>query len=1343
MNPAPASSAYQLGQFLGTGFVLLLACAALLKCLQVLRRPTTDKRCLTALLLIVVAWLVSLIPQLVERALGLEVPALGIVAGLLMCLLVMAAVVLAILGLATFDRERHRQGRAQAIWALVLGVLFGLGVLTYSVIGLRQKLQPISLRSAVPKEHLRPEFNFALTSRRPWVELEPTAIAPEATLALRRTRPEMACVVVAEVVGPGLDQASLVAVSIANLESVAELLAREDEDVQVAEHRFTRVRSRVRVEQGMTLAYEHWILTHHGFAWQIIGWGPEEQRDLLAGEMDALMRTFRILDPERRADDAGSLAPFADATLGLELDPAELGWNTWPEVAEIAPLAATGGQRSLEAFLLFALPLDHAPPPLDVLATGLLATLDLEYPDGGSFQKRPFSAWSGAEGLELETENRREGTTYRYRLRVVRGARCAFLLAGWHDKKLGDGELVRRTLERVRLSEPSGTPTTLASVARLERGRLWNETGLRLLAEQGPAAASPWLARAVADAPDDPTVLGNHVFALELDGQAEEALALALPGAERFPADVDLALLRARLLLKTGRTDEAAPAALALAQRSDLEDAAFEELVDLFGEFGEPAAGRAAAEAFLERRDSLGVRRSLAYLHSLEGGMERAREILEPLLARHPEVSELLLDLASVRSALGDHAGVEELVTRALGLDPENHEALRILGWSQIEHGRLREAKATFERGVELAPDDEDLAEGVRVAAAMLGQGDNTDVRTPLAPVAPPPELAAVLEALAPPPPPAPDGNVTVLLQQTGYHFERGQPARRTLTYRLRLDSAAAAAQWSTIRVGFDPLVERAFLERAEVRDAAGELVARATLDDVYVMNLDQDGLADHESLLQVPVPGLEAGRTLEWSVTFETRAPADEFSFRRHVLAQADRSLAVVVFVRGETSALAHTLRHGADVRTLSGPGFAAWWLEDAPRFAYEPYPVWIEDHYPTLCLGAHGTEWEALARDYLTEIADRLAPEDGVAELARELTRELTDEPARIAALARHVQRTLRYEALEFGVRGTRPNAAARTLELGYGDCKDHAVLLLQLLRALGIESHLALVDTGWSLAPELPSLDQFDHMVVHVPALGPERLLDPTDKHLELGVFAADGLWEAQALVLDPERPRFLGPERRKPADFRVESRRVATVEGNELAVEETLLLHGYQASWMRSFTEGLTKEERLRFFQEQLADDGTVRLTSVAIPRLDASGPVELTLAYRVPHAVTSDGPRRSLRPPALLERFYLATPFLAERQTPFEWRDPVVMTSSLRLRLPSPVEAQARARRAEGTDEFCRWSLAASPGSDERVLDLEFRFEALPGTHPAARYPAFHDAFDAALRALETPISWSE
>jgi hypothetical protein len=159
---------------------------------------------------------------------------------------------------------------------------------------------------------------------------------------------------------------------------------------------------------------------------------------------------------------------------------------------------------------------------------------------------------------------------------------------------------------------------------------------------------------------------------------------------------------------------------------------------------------------------------------------------------------------------------------------------------------------------------------------------------------------------------------------------------------------------------------------------------------------------------------------------------------------------------------------------------------------------------------------------------------------------------------------------------------------------------------------------------------------------------------------------------------------------------------------------------------------------------LADDGEARIESVALANADKpEGPAVVTIDYRVPHAVSAEAGRRSLRLAALVERLYLSTPFVAERRTPFEWLVPLTLTSQVRLRLPAPPEPAARARRATGEGEFCAWSLAAAPGSAPHELVLDFHFEAKPGTHPAARYAAFHEAFDAALRAWDAPIGWQE
>ena len=184
-------------------------------------------------------------------------------------LLLLASLVLAIVGLATHDRARHVQGRAQGISAVILSSLLLLVTSWRVAQDLLERQGALAVAEGPPGVHSFPELNFELTSSRPWVSLDPKVVAPDACLALRRTDPEILCVVVAELGGDSFDQAALVEISMANLKSASELLERRDESVRLGAHTFTRVVSRTRIRApNQVLAYEHWILVRHGFAWQ-------------------------------------------------------------------------------------------------------------------------------------------------------------------------------------------------------------------------------------------------------------------------------------------------------------------------------------------------------------------------------------------------------------------------------------------------------------------------------------------------------------------------------------------------------------------------------------------------------------------------------------------------------------------------------------------------------------------------------------------------------------------------------------------------------------------------------------------------------------------------------------------------------------------------------------------------------------------------------------------------------------------------------------------------------------------------------------------------------------------
>jgi hypothetical protein len=530
-------------------------------------------------------------------------------------------------------------------------------------------------------------------------------------------------------------------------------------------------------------------------------------------------------------------------------------------------------------------------------------------------------------------------------------------------------------------------------------------------------------------------------------------------------------------------------------------------------------------------------------------------------------------------------------------------------------------------------------------------------------------------------------------------------------------------------------------MNRLEVKDAQGKTIAQASLNDAYVRDVEDD-TASNEKVLHMQVAGVQPGTTVEWEITIEDRGSSDRFEFRRHLFANSLPVAREAVFVTGDVSAVRSKVSDDGKLTEIRSERLAAWTLRDQSPFPSESYSVGIENRNPLLWLGGDEGSWEEVGRDFIKQIEDRLVMEIPVAELAKTLVAGKTEERDKIAAIARFIQTEIGYKAIEFGVRARRPNAGSDTLRLRYGDCKDTALFMHQLLRAAGIVSHLVLVNTDWKIQPALPTLDQFNHMVLRIPSLGHNWLVDPTDKSLPPEFFPADNLWHSHGLVLDAAKPHLIDPPS-PPKTSWVNSHRSVTVEGNNWNVDETLELTGYYASWIRRAFIGLSTAENRDKAQRILAEYGTAQVHEFRFEHLEDFGkPARLILKYTVRDALTLTEGRQSGAPPALWERDYLGTSFVKDRKTDFEWVYPLHFTSEVVVKLPTPpTPASLEALGKKSQSDFCTWSLTPEIRGGEVIL--RFDFQAKAGTHPAARYSSFHEAWDTARRAWDKPLLWEK
>jgi transglutaminase-like putative cysteine protease len=126
-----------------------------------------------------------------------------------------------------------------------------------------------------------------------------------------------------------------------------------------------------------------------------------------------------------------------------------------------------------------------------------------------------------------------------------------------------------------------------------------------------------------------------------------------------------------------------------------------------------------------------------------------------------------------------------------------------------------------------------------------------------------------------------------------------------------------------------------------------------------------------------------------------------------------------------------------------------------------------------------------EELGAIYHRQSAAQATPTPAVAALAARIAHGRTGLAA-ARAVYDYVARRIRYVAVYLDPdAGWVPHPAEEVMRNGYGDCKDHVVLMQALLAALGIKAEAAVIDWGTAYQPmPLWTPWQFNHAIIYLP-------------------------------------------------------------------------------------------------------------------------------------------------------------------------------------------------------------------------------------------------------------------
>jgi hypothetical protein len=214
------------------------------------------------------------------------------------------------------------------------------------------------------------------------------------------------------------------------------------------------------------------------------------------------------------------------------------------------------------------------------------------------------------------------------------------------------------------------------------------------------------------------------------------------------------------------------------------------------------------------------------------------------------------------------------------------------------------------------------------------------------------------------------------------------------------------------------------------------------------------------------------------------------------------------------------------------------------------------------------------------LYRLAPRFGPE--LNAVIAQVRQDNLPPEARLQAVLRLVQRDIRYFGVEAGQGGYIPRPPDLVYKRRFGDCKDKALLMVAMLRAVGVDAAPALVNTtlNGAIQDRPPGPGAFDHVVVRATIGDNTYWLDPTrsSQNGTLGNLTQADF--GMALVLAPDSKGLVSM--RNPAGSRSFKAIHAVFDaraglGHPVEYSVATTFSGVAADRVRAFMSSRSKEE----------------------------------------------------------------------------------------------------------------------------------------------------------------------
>jgi transglutaminase-like putative cysteine protease len=314
---------------------------------------------------------------------------------------------------------------------------------------------------------------------------------------------------------------------------------------------------------------------------------------------------------------------------------------------------------------------------------------------------------------------------------------------------------------------------------------------------------------------------------------------------------------------------------------------------------------------------------------------------------------------------------------------------------------------------------------------------------------------------------------------------------RYTKTYRqvVQILKPAGVDQWAEKRFTFAPDRERVKLNWMRVVSLTGEV-----LSDKPSVVQESDVPAGMESpvytqtkVLRYSLGNVAPGTLVDASWTIEQTKPAlpgdflDDWNvtpptpgLRSRYVLDVPASVTPRIIERHLDFKRAEQEQGGRHVYT--------WATQNLKPVKGEMFAP--DSSVPVMSIGVGAPlTWGEIGHWYNDLSKDRYVLTPAIIAIVDSLVRAAKTRHDTLTTLHRWIARDLRYVSISLGIGGYQPRFPEATVGTRYGDCKDKATLFIAAARHLGFSAYPVLLDADGGPQPELPAIEDFNHVVAAV--------------------------------------------------------------------------------------------------------------------------------------------------------------------------------------------------------------------------------------------------------------------